>query len=223
MVPGPAFWAIIACAILLLAAGIAGYLTSPTIATLSEMITHNPEVRNLFGFIVGLVLLLQLFYVVLMYKRVKAKCKQFRTPSALFAGVALGFAMMAGGSGGFATVSTDISSETHTVFAAVAFAGLYLYLLTFAAVIHVEKLKVLWPDGAAAFLCVPVLCLIAWLATGRDSSHDYVYEFVFIGSMLAAACCLFMQREEPLQCVFRSSKTVYIVPTADEQPASLVF
>lgn len=190
MIPGPGFWAIIVSAILLLVAGVAGYISSPHVDTISQMITSSERTQNGFSLVVGIIIVCQLGFGFVMYRRLK---RVTRHVYVLGAGTVLGFAMFIGGAAGFTVNSTDLSASTHTTFAGVSFAGMYLYLLTFAYVSwHSTFGGVLWPDGALAFLCVPVICGIVWLATGMSSSHDYVYEFVFLGAMFGAACSVFV-------------------------------
>ena len=192
MVPGPAFWAIIVSAILLMVAAVAGYISSPRVDTISEMITNSERTQNGFSLIVGIIIVCLLGYGWVMYHRLKQVTLHVHV---LLAGTLVGFAMFAGGAAGFVVNSTDLSSSTHQTFAAVSFIGMYVFLLTFQYISWRAAPRfggVLWPDGAMAFLFIPVICGIVYLATGGDGGYLYVYEFIFLGAMFGAACSVFV-------------------------------
>lgn len=220
MVPGPAFWAIVVSGILLMVAAVAGYISSPRVDTISEMITNSERTQNGFSLIVGIIIVCLLGYGWVMYHRLKQVTRHVHT---LLAGTLIGFAMFVGGAAGFVVNSTDLSASTHTTFAAVSFIGMYVFLLTFQYISWRAAPSfggVLWPDGAMAFLFIPVVCGIVYLAAGGDSGYLYVYEFVFLGAMFGAACSVFVTassvRQRPVIVV--QSSTQWIAQGAHAEP-----
>ena len=203
--PGPAFWSIVLTAALLLTATIAGYLEGDSWNTLSDMITRNSRLRNAFALFVGIMVICQGFYTFTMYKRWANRAALYKheptyAPAVL---VTLGYLMSLGGSVGFAIVSTDISQDEHVTYAAIAFAGIYVYLVTFGLLAWYypsgngapkeENGSALWPKLAAAFLVVPILALIVYAVCDCGSAYGYVWEFIFIVCMLGAACSLYVE------------------------------
>lgn len=196
MYPDQAFWAIVATAVLLVIATIAGYVHGDSWDTISEMITRNERLQNAFAMFMGMIVLCQGVYVVVMYNRLSRIAQQIgQAPTyaaALF--VTIGYALTLGGSVGFAIVSTDISQDEHTVYAATAFGGTYMYLLAFGAAARYLRANVLWPRSAALLLCVPAVCAVLYAATGIFDDYMYAFEFIFVGSLLGAACSLYLPR-----------------------------
>jgi len=194
--PGPAFWAIVLTAVLLSVATVAGYMHGNTWDTISKMITRSERLQNAFAMFIGMIIMCQGFYVLTMYRRLTETAREqgdepTYAPALL---VSLGYLASLGGSAGFAIVSTDISEDTHTVYATIAFIGLYVYLLSFAATAYYYRAncRVLWPKMAALFLFAPVVAMLVYKATSVSSEYLYAWEFIFAGSMLGASCSLFV-------------------------------
>lgn len=196
--PGPAFWAIVVTAVLLSVAAFAGYMHGNSWDTISKMITRNERLQNAFAMFIGMIIMCQGYYVLTMYKRLSEVAKQqgdepTYAPPLL---VSLGYTASLAGAAGFAIVSTDISESTHTVYATIAFIGLYVYLLAFAATAYyyrrVPGFGVLWPKMAAFFLLAPVIALVVYASVSVSSEYLYVWEFIFLASMMGAACSLYV-------------------------------
>jgi len=215
--PGPAFWAIVLTAALLLTATIAGYLSGDSWNTISDMITRSPRLRNAFALFVGVIVVCQGFYVYEMHKRWTQRAALYRTHNKLrgtTAIIALGYLASLGGSVGFAIVSTDIDKSEHIVYAGTAFTGIYVFLVafTYLAFYYQEDNKdcndhgkgAYWPLLAGISLDIPVLALIVYAvsdAMGEPLSrnYDYVWEFIFVTCMLVASLCLYLESQDNLQ------------------------
>ena len=200
--PGPAFWSIVITAVLLLTATIVGYLHGESWDTLSDMITRNNRLRNAFALMVGIMVMCQGFYTLRMYKRWanRAALHGDEPSYALSIAVTVGYLLSFGGSVGFAIVSTDIAQGEHVTYAAIAFAGIYMYLLAFEAM-EVYYGGALWPRLSAFFLVVPVVALgvyavCHWAGEPISRDYDYVWEYIFIVCMVGAACSLFVKKSD---------------------------
>ena len=211
--PGPAFWAIVITFVLLLTVTIAGYLHGEKWNAISDMVTRNPRLLNAFALTVGVMTICQAFYVVTMYRRWirRAALYGHKPVYAPAAPVFIGFLMSVGGSWGFAIVSTNIDEPAHVTYAVVAFTGIYIYLFTFGVLawyypngngapgeVHGSAL---WPHVAAACLAVPFVALLVygiahWAGDPISSTYDYVWEFLFVTSMLLAALALYIEDQK---------------------------
>ena len=195
--PGPAYQAIVASFVLLIVITIAGRLQGHNWDTISQMITRSPRLRNAFAIVVGWIILCQLYYVVTMYHR-WARIARANKPNGVhrlywpLPFVVVGILCSVGGSVGFAIVSTDISKTEHTGFAGVAFAGMYIYLATFAVLSRKYPGTVLWDKLAYAFMCIPILSVIVWAAWRPSEDYYYVWEYVYLCSVFGAACALYV-------------------------------
>jgi uncharacterized membrane protein len=215
--PGPAFWAIVLTAALLLTATIAGYLSGDSWNTISDMITRSPRLRNAFSLFVGVIVVCQGFYVYEMHKHWTQRAALYKTHNKLrgtTAIIALGYLASLGGSVGFAIVSTDIDKSEHVVYAGTAFIGIYVFLVAFTylafyyqegnGTCNDEHGKgAYWPLLAGISLDIPVLALIVYAisdAMGEPLSHDYdyVWEFIFVACMLVASLCLYIESQDNL-------------------------
>jgi len=215
--PGPAFWAIVLTAALLLTATIAGYLSGNSLNTISDMITRSPRLRNAFAMFIGVIVVCQGFYVYEMHKRWTQRAALYTTHNRLrgtTAIIALGYLASLGGSVGFAIVSTDIDKSEHVTYAGTAFVGIYVYLLAFTYLAFYYQdgngargehgKGAYWPLLAGISLDLPVLALIVFAvanAMGEPFSrdYDYVWEFIFVACMLVAALCLYIENQDKLQ------------------------
>jgi len=238
--PGPAFWTIIATAVLLAIVTIAGYRADMSWDTISDMVTRSGRLRNTFALFTGFILVCQGYYTVTMYRRWASRAALYtgHTPhyfAATF--VTLGFVMSFAGSVGFAIVSTDIAEDEHIVYAGVAFTGIYMYLLAFGCVAYYyhngngnkgEKGGgALWPRVAGLCLAAPVLTTIVFAVdyySGQAFCFEYAYvwEFIFVISMLGAALGLYIKEPVPVKQK-RTHDRVFLGPfELDYQPV-LVF
>ena len=216
--PGPAFWAIVLTAALLLTATIAGYLSGDSLDTISDMITRSPRLRNAFAMFVGVIVVCQGFYVYEMHKHWTQRAALYKTHNKLrgtTAIIALGYLASFGGSVGFAIVSTDIDESEHVTYAGTAFAGIYVFLLAFTYLAYYYQegngarddehgKGAYWPFLAGISLTIPVLALIVFAvanAMGEPFSrdYDYVWEFIFVACMLVASLCLYIESQDKLQ------------------------
>ncbi len=215
--PGAAFWAIVLTTVLLLTATIAGYLSGDSWATISEMITRSPRLRNAFSLFVGVIVACQGFYVYKMHQRWTQRAALYTTHNKLkgtTAFIVIGYIASFAGSVGFAIVSTDIDQSQHIVYAGTAFVGIYVYLTAFTYLAFfyqngngdcTENGKAAyWPQLAGVMLDIPVMALVLYAvsdAIGKPLSrdYDYVWEFIFVGCMLVAALCLYIESQANLQ------------------------
>lgn len=215
--PGPAFWAIVLTAALLLTATIAGYLSGDSLDTISDMITRSPRLRNAFALFVGVIVVCQGFYVYEMHKHWTQRAALYKTHNKLrgtTAIIALGYLASFGGSVGFAIVSTDIDESEHVTYAGTAFAGIYVFLLAFTYLAYYYQKgngargehgkAAYWPFLAGISLAIPVIALIVYAvsdAMGEPFSrdYDYVWEFIFVACMLVASLCLYIESQDNLQ------------------------
>jgi len=212
--PGPAFWTIIVTAVLLTTVTIAGYATDMSWDTISDMVTRSGRLRNTFALFTGFILVCQAYYTITMYRRWTTRAALYSDDPHYFAAVfvPLGYAMSFAGSVGFAIVSTDIAEDEHIVYAGVAFAGIYMYLLAFGCVARYypngngkpgEKgAGALWPRVAGVCIGVPVVATAVFAIdyfTRKAFCYDYsyVWEFIFVISMLGAALALYIEEPVP--------------------------
>ena len=143
------------------------------------------------------------------------------------------------GSVGLAIVSTDIDDDEHVVFAGVAFSGIYMYLLTFGCVAwydqsttsdtYEKRAGAMWPHLAGVCLAAPVLATVAFAVdryTGNKfSNYGYVWEFIFVISVLGASLGLYIREPSP---VHASTRLHARIPGSQRHPnlpyqSSLVF
>lgn len=207
--PDAAYVAIVACWILLLLVTVAGRVQGKSWDTISDMITRNPRLRNAFAVIVGWVVVCQLYYVTVMYRRWSKIAHNVASEQPAVTAhplywpltfVSIGVVASAAGSVGFAIISTDISTTQHEYCAGTAFIGIYVYLLAFARLAYTYGDEyVLSLHWTAVFLAVPVLCSIVFMFVGDN--YLYVWEFVFVTSVFGAACALYVYPIEDEQHV----------------------
>jgi len=188
--PGPAYIALVVSYAMLVAVTIAGRVQGDNWNTISDMITRNPRLRNAFAMIVGWLIVSQIYYVKVMYSRWSRISPHSIYWSMIF--ISIGIMASAGGSVGFAIVSTDISSKVHDMFAGVAFAGMYMYLVAFMYLSHQSAGNVLSDTLARAFMLAPVLYTVICAIWWSSMAYSYMWEFVFVTSMFGAACALFV-------------------------------
>lgn len=211
--PGPAFWAILVTAVLLTTVTMAGYAHDMSWDTISDMITRSDRLRNTFALFTGFILVCQGYYVVTMYRRWATRAALYKHHSPIYfstAFVTLGYLLSFAGSVGFAIVSTDISEDEHLVYAGIAFTGIYMYLLAFgglASYYHngngaADEVggAALWPMASSLFLLVPVATSIVYAIdhyyfdASFSREYAYVWEFIFVISMLGAALSLYVNK-----------------------------
>lgn len=240
--PGPAFWTIIVTAVLLTTVTIAGYATDMSWDTISDMVTRSGRLRNTFALFTGFILVCQGYYTVTMYRRWTTRAALYSADPHYFGAVfvTLGYLMSFAGSVGFAIVSTDIAEDEHIIYAGVAFTGIYMYLLAFGCVAwyyhdgngcECEKGGgALWPNVAVVCLALPAWTTIVFLVdyySGQAFCFEYAYvwEFIYVISMLGAALGLYIKEPVPLSvgAPLRSHEPVEFGPFTFKCHPELVF
>jgi hypothetical protein len=122
-----------------------GFVVGPGVAgveldTLSTMVTHDPKLTNGFAMACAIIILCLVYYVWQMLLRWQKRYKEIKAeqlgigmrkfPLALGA-IYLGAVTSTIGIAGFGVVSMNVSEETHTRFAGLAFGSILMFLAGF--------------------------------------------------------------------------------------------
>lgn len=188
---------------LVLLATLVGYYEGEGWATISEMITRSPRLRNAFALFIGLMGIAQYYYCEEMLQRWERYGWSLRVEKVI---VWLAMTVSFAGAVGFAIVSTDDNETQHLYFAAVSFAGAWVYIAVLYWMAYQAPLKARASMGGAMAPVEPSMpvataCMVLLNASGvalmfQPSWMQYA-EYTFVASLHLAAACLCMPEEPP--------------------------